>query len=81
MASPEDLAESHPRVIFNMVMERFGVKERKSIVPTGPSRRQKHITNLRAEIKLLDKAVKSAPEEEKEGIKEIQKEKLRSLRA
>ena len=80
MASPEDLAESHPRVIFNMVMERFGVKERKSNAPTGPSRRQKHITNLRAEIKLLDKAVKSAPEEEKEGIKEIQKEKLRSLR-
>merc|ERR1712154_663816 len=60
IASPEDLAESHPRVIFNMVMERFGVKERKANALTGPSRRQKHITNLRAEIKLLDKAVKSA---------------------
>jgi len=62
-----------------MVTERFGFYEREATTTTGPSRRS-HITNLRAEIKLLDKAVKSAPEEEKEGIKELQKEKLRSLR-
>ena len=80
MSSPEELAKTHPRIIFNMVTERFGLKEREATTTTGPSRRQKHITNLRAEIKLLDKAVKSAPEEEKEGIKELQKEKLRSLR-
>ena len=35
---------------------------------------------LRPEIKKLDQAVKSAPEEQKEGIKLLQKEKLRDLR-
>ena len=80
MASPEALAEAHPKVIFNMITERFGFKERKTTATTGPSRRQKQITTLRAEIKILDKAVKSAPEVEKEGIKEIQREKLKNLR-
>ena len=82
MAGPEVLAESHPKVIFSMVTERFGFKERKTSATCikGPSRRQKHISSLRAEIKILDRAVKSAPEEEKDGIKEIQREKLKCLR-
>ena len=80
MASSDILAEVHPKVIYNMGFERFGVSEKKSPKTRGPSRRQKCMSNLRREIKKLDKAVKSAPEEEKDGIKQLHKEKLRDLR-
>ena len=80
IASPEMLAKSHPEVIYNMSIERFGEIDRKIATSQGPSRRQKTMSNLRKEIKKLDAAVKSAPEEEKEGIKTLQKEKLRDLR-
>ena len=81
MASPEMLARVHPEVIYNMGTERFGeIKQKRQGTTRGPSRRQKCMSNLRKEIKKLDKAVTSAPEEEKEGIRELQKEKLRDLR-
>ena len=80
MASSDILAEVHPKVIYNMGFERFGVSEKKSSKTRGPSRRQKCMSNLRREIKKLDKAVKSAPDEEKDGIKQLHKEKLRDLR-
>ena len=80
MGSPESLAETHPKIIYNMCVERFGWQEKKTAVAKGPSRRQKQVSQLRAEIKKLDKAIQSAPEEEKEGIKELQKDKLRNLR-
>jgi len=80
MGSPEMLAESHPKIIYNMCVERFGIQEKKTAVVKGPSRRQKQVSQLRAEIKKLDKTIQSAPEEEKEGIKELQRDKLRNLR-
>ena len=80
MASPVELAKSHPRIIYNMGTERFGEKEKKRPVTRGPSRRQKSMSNLRQDIKKLDSAIKLAPEEEKEGIKQLHKEKLRDLR-
>ena len=80
MASPEKKAESHPNIIYNMGVERFGVVEKKRATTRGPSRRQKCMSALRKEIKKLDRAVKSAPEEEREGIQLLQKDKLRDLR-
>ena len=63
---------------------RYGQREvcvqRKENYCYGYEKRQNHISSLRAEIKILDKAVKSAPEEEKDGIKQIQKEKVICLR-
>ena len=35
--------------------------------------------HLRQDIEKLDKSLKSAPKEEKEGIKQLHKEKLRDL--
>ena len=80
MGSPESLAESHPNIIYNMCVERFGIQEKKTAVAKGPSRRQKQVSQLRAEIKKLNKTIQSAPEEEKEAIKELQRDKLRNLR-
>jgi hypothetical protein len=79
---PEKLAESHPKIIYEMCKERFGVKE-PSITkkqPAGPSKRQRKCVKLREEINQLKKAFLEAPQEEKEGIDELQKEKLKKLR-
>ena len=64
-------------------MERFGpVKSRKPKQNSfkGPSRRQRECKHLRDEINKLKEAYTAAPEEEKEGIAELQNEKLRALR-
>ena len=79
---PEKLAESHPRIIYEMCKERFGIKEtsvtqKKS---SGPSKRQRKCKRLREEINQLKQTYNEAPEGEKEGIKELQSEKLRKLR-
>ena len=79
---PEKLAQSHPKIIYEMCKERFGVKE-PSITkkqPAGPSKRQRKCVKLREEINQLKKAFLEAPQEEKEGIDELQKEKLKKLR-
>ena len=80
---PEKLAESHPKIIYEMSKERFGVKEPATGVkkqPAGPSKRQRKCKKLRDEINLLKAAYNNAPEVEKEGIKELQSEKLKKLR-
>ncbi len=81
-ASAETRAKSYPNVIYGMCLERFGPseKEGKKQAPAGPSRRQKKCTKLREEINLLKKAVKNAPDNEKDAIKELQNEKLKKLR-
>ena len=80
-APAEIRARTHPNVIYGMCMERFGVKERgPKKVQSGPSKRQKKCSKLREEINLLKAAVAEAPIEEKDAIKELQKEKLKKLR-
>ena len=82
IATPQEAAESHPKVILAMCKERFGVEERKESTSEkkGPSRRQRKCSELRREIKRLKKAFNEAPEEEKCAIKELADEKLRKLR-
>ena len=79
---PEKLAESHPRIIYEMCKERFGVKETSASQkrPSGPSKRQRKCKKLREEINQLKQTYQEAPQEEKEGINELQKEKLKKLR-
>ena len=48
--------------------------------PAGPSKRQRKCKKLRDEINQLKAAYNNAPEEEKEGINELQREKLKKLR-
>ena len=83
IGSPLEKAKTQPKLIYEMCKERFGLEERsgkKSQEGKGPSRRQRKCNELRREIKKLNKAYKEAPEEEKEGIKELHDEKLKSLR-
>ena len=66
-----------------MSKERFGVIEPSSErqkQPAGPSKRQRRCKRLREEINQLKSAYKEAPQDEKEGIKELQAEKLKNLR-
>ena len=75
-------AKTHPNIIYGMCRERFGVREQsqKKEVKSGPSRRQLKCKQLREEITLLKNAYKEAPQEEKDGIQELQGEKLKKLR-
>ena len=75
-------AKTHPNVIYGMCRERFGLRERsqKRDVKSGPSRRQIKCKHLREEITLLKRAYAEAPQEEKDGIQELQSEKLKKLR-
>ena len=80
---PEKLAESHPRIIYEMGKERYGVVESgiaHKKKPAGPSKRQRRCKRLREEINQLKQTYKEAPQDEKEGINELQKEKLKMLR-
>ena len=80
-SSHENKAESHPRIIYAVGLDRFGGKEvKQKPPPAGPSKRQRKCKELRVEIKKLEKAYKNAPEEEKEAIKQLQQEKLKKLR-
>ena len=80
-SSHENKAETHPRIIYAVALDRFGVKEaNQKPKPAGPSKRQRKCKELRDEIKKLEKAYKNAPEEEKEAIKQLQQEKLKKLR-
>ena len=80
-APHEKKAEIEPRIIYNIGKERFGVKEvKQKTQPSGPSKRQKKCINLRKEIKKLTRAYKNAPDEEKEAIAQLSKEKLKKLR-
>ena len=80
-SSNENKAETHPKIIYAVGYDRFGVKEvkqkRKS---AGPSKRQMKCKKLREEIKVLKETYKNAPEEEKEAINQLQQEKLKKLR-
>merc|ERR1712096_387799 len=79
----ERKAESHPKIIYAMCKERFGTKENHSKnakCTKGPSRRQKKCKALREEIKKLQSAAQQAPEEEKQAIYQLHKQKLKSLR-
>ena len=75
-------AKTHPNIIYGMCKERFGVREQsqKKEVKSGPSRRQRKCKQLREEITLLKNAYREAPQEEKDGIQELQGEKLKKLR-
>ena len=78
---PDKKAISHPKIIYEMCKERFGLKESTTkTTQNGPSRRQRKCSMLRREIKTLKKAVEEAPIEEKNAIKQLHNEKLRSLR-
>ena len=81
-ASAEIRAKNNPNVIYGMCRERFGIKEvnQRKATQAGPSRRQRKCMDLREEINLLKNAVRDAPENEKEAIKELQREKLKKLR-
>ena len=82
-SSANKKAESHPQIIYAMCKERFGVKEKKKKTEgssTGPSRRQRKCKELRENIEKLKTAYQQAPEEEKEAISELHKEKLKNLR-
>ena len=81
-APAEIRAKNFPNIIYGMCRERFGIKERKVKRDTakGPSRRQIKCKKLREEITTLKKAYLEAPQEQKDGIQELQKEKLRKLR-
>ena len=83
VGSAESKAECHPRIIYRFALERFGQEEKKTAgkkPAKGPSRRQKEGVRIREEINKLKTAFNEAPPEEKEGIKELQQEKLTSLR-
>ena len=78
---PDKKAVSHPKIIYEMSKERFGLRERTvEKTQSGPSRRQKKCMKLREEINILKKAYKEAPREEKPAIHELNVEKIRSLR-
>ena len=81
-SSPEEKAESHPKLIYAFCKERFGVIEKggKKPQPGGPSRRQIKGKKLRQEINKLKKAYEQAPAEEKDAINQLQQEKLKELR-
>ena len=77
-SSHENKAEVHPRIIYNIGKDRFGIKEvNQKSHPSGPSKRQKKCKELRKEIKKLTQAYKNAPEEGKDAINELVKEKLK----
>ena len=79
--SAEAKAESHPKVIYEICLGRFGAVTKKSKgAPRGPSRRQERGKSLREEINKLKKTYIAAPEEEKGAIDHLQKEKLKELR-
>ena len=79
---PSKRAIQHPKIIYEMGRERFGIKstERMKNQPAGPSRRQKKCLELRQNINRLKKAYNDAPEEEKKAIQELQQEQLKQLR-
>ena len=80
-SAPENKAESNPRIIYAMGKERFGIKkQREKTQPSGPSKRQKQCVKLRGEINILKETYKNAPKEEKEGVKQLQNEKIKELR-
>ena len=81
-SSPEEKAESHPRLIYAFSRERFGEKKKEGKAPQtgGPSRRQQKSKRLRQEINKLKKAYEEAPAEEKDAINQLQQEKLKALR-
>ena len=65
-----------------MCKERYWVKEPSTAKkqPAGPSKRQWKCVKLREEVNQLKKVYTEATQEEKEGIDELQKEKLKMLR-
>jgi hypothetical protein len=69
-ATSEAKADSHPRIIYEICIERFVVKE------TEKSRRRK-CKELREDIKKLKEAYLNAPTAEKEAIDQLQEEKLK----
>ena len=78
----ENKAESHPKIIYRFAMERFGPEETRESKKKhcGPSRRQQKAKEIRSEIKKLKQAFKEAAEDEKQGIDQLQREKLKKLR-
>ena len=82
VGSPLEKAKIYPKLTYQMCKERFGIedKARKKMQSKGPSRRQRKCSELRKEIKKLKKAFREASESEKEGIQQLQDEKLKSLR-
>ena len=81
--TPESKAVLHPLIIYTMGKDKFGTMEtgkRKQREPVGPTRRQRKCKRIREEINKLKENYKNAKEEEKEGIKQLQEDKLRELR-
>ena len=80
-SGPDKKAKSHPKIIYEICKERFGLKEgNEKSKQGGPSRRQLKCKRLREEINILKKTYQEAPEEEKAAIQELNKEKGRALR-
>ena len=81
-APPEIQAQTHPELIYILCRERFGakIKREKKSTTSGPSKRQVKCQKLRAEINKLKDTYRNAPEHEKEAIKQLQDDKLKTLR-
>ena len=83
--TPESKAVLHPLIIYTMGKDKFGTKEMGKKKEgegeaKGPTRRQRNCKRLREEINQLKENYNSAKEEEKEGIQQLQEDKLRELR-
>ncbi|KAK0145691.1 hypothetical protein N1851_015413 [Merluccius polli] len=67
-------------MIVSIAVERFGTKEQHTINGAGePNRRQKKISQLRQELRLLGRQYKQAREEDKAGLAELRNILRRNL--
>ena len=78
--TPEAKADLHPKIIYKFCLERFGEVEAKKKQGGKPSRRQTKGQKLRREINALKTAWNEAPEQEKDAINSLQKERVKELR-
>ena len=80
-SAPENKAVVQPAIIYSICRERFGEKENKKKGKSGgPSKRQKKCKKLREQINILKETFRNAQESEKEGVRQLQEDKLRELR-
>ena len=75
--SPEDKAESHPKVIYSICLERFGEKKEKK---GYPSRRQTKSMKLRAEVNDLKSALQGEKPQNRTYLQKKLEEKVHLLR-
>ena len=82
----EKKVKTFTTIVYNVSKERFGTVEPKKTTPTQTTgnRRENEIRRCRNEMKYLERRYRQAPDEEIDGIKQLQqmlREKIRRLRA